>query len=226
MKTTPHLGHCFTCKFKSSNKTVNATSFENYHILLDFDKILSYKYRECYAFLHLANEIPVLDRDFDFIVKWYSHIQVNSITTISGVEADIHPSYDQCYNNCFNNKITSCQNTLETRISEINHTVRLELMKTCRINCVKSRFSVWSSEEFYTTMKTISKSCVSIKILLQQSKFSSVEFEVTSNFIINIEEHKSYTFIQLINDIGGVIGFILGASLLSVGNMAINLFFK
>ena len=78
----------------------------------------------------------------------------------------------------------------------------------------------------YSSKKAISKSNIAVKILLNQNQSSFVEFEVLPNYIITIDEQKSYTFLQLINDIGGVIGFVLGASLLSIGNFANNVFFK
>ena len=226
--STPHLGLCFTCKpkLKSSNKPVNSTSFQPYHIVLKLKKLFNIKYNECFAFFHLANEIPVLDKDPQVYVDLYSLIKIYSITTVSGVGAETVPPYDQCYNSCLYNKLKPYKNLLTTTLSKTSYNFSLDLARNCRLNCVNSKFSAWTFEEIFSPEKIYSKSCVSVKILLEQNELTYIEFDVTPNYIITIEEHKSYTFIQLINDIGGVIGFVLGASLLSVGNMAINLFFK
>ena len=167
--------------------------------------------------LHLSDEDAIYDGEFDLIGnKGHIELHINHITSIASSESENLPPYNQCYNDC----LFSVQKNVSYGASQTSSAFIL----VCKLQCIQSKFTAWELMDYNSFQSVLSKGSIKVKMLTSKYLWKSfiVKFRIKSEYFTIIEEFKNYSFFNLFNDIGGIIGFIIGSSILKVGYIAIN----
>ena len=237
------LGICFTCKPMPKYST-HVPPYNGYFYYKVYSNLFNFSPNsstKLFIILHLDNQVPKLDGQSEYTFKSSCSIfdvdcNFVHITALSklNVKSSLnnYVDYNQCYTSCLKKYFLenfADKNKLSKFIN-LSEIFPKKLLLFCKKSCEKLTFLAWRSHvkikhksskyNLYTSSKS------SVRVLINETIGKGrAGFNIWLNNFEESEENETNTVLQLINDLGGLLGITLGVSLLSLGHKIVNYIF-